>query len=441
MKDEYDHLRDLAKHLGTTDKYSQSMRSIIESMQSLKDLACLDYAKHFALSEATRSSLAAVAQQMDESRNIAKTLHDMTASAQMEKLYLSEDLCRTLAKTVEEMLPPKHLLDPMRDMLTKQEEQIRDMFPAIAGAHAAALEQLRSQALLTHDIAITNMLEGFNAAGILQGKEAHALRFMESSRAFAAFMDTTAKALLHSTDTFQEAALRTSMTLTEQQFLKISDITRAISITPTHLIEPPPAPRSLTLPFHQQQELVIIAHDTHETNEDILATHSTIAPFHQHATNVAHRLRDCNQQATLTGRQEIFKPTTANMTALVDLPFLYATDKRSLGDVVDCLYIAIFEAAGDKHPRFLSENGGIYTRDQCTFIFKLKHLRNKWLRHDPDHGTPSEISHSHEDLKEALAYFGRPTLPSKEQDFIQLHKHILEEAEAFLDTLFHDLSQ
>jgi hypothetical protein len=138
-------------------------------------------------------------------------------------------------------------------------------------------------------------------------------------------------------------------------------------------------------------------------------------------------------------QKEIFKPTNKVLESYVYLPSMIPQDKRSFGDFIDYLNFIFHEGAGKDNLRFLTEHGGVLERSDCNFIWCIKHLRNKWLRHDADHGKESDIRKSWKEVSDKFIWLGLNHAPIREQDFRLLHRSLLKEAESFLEKLLEKL--
>jgi hypothetical protein len=137
---------------------------------------------------------------------------------------------------------------------------------------------------------------------------------------------------------------------------------------------------------------------------------------------------------------EIFKPTTRLMTVFNDLPWLSATDRLRFSDVVDCLYFIFYEGAGKDNLRYLDKNGGPLTEADCDLIWCIKHLRNKWSRHDADHGNEKDIKKSWAELAVKFRWLGLAEHPTDSRHYQQLHNQLLILAEDFLERILNKLA-
>lgn len=148
----------------------------------------------------------------------------------------------------------------------------------------------------------------------------------------------------------------------------------------------------------------------------------------------------CNEVVQVAGKAEIFKPTTRLLEVYADLPWLIPEDKRTFAEFVDCLYFIFYEGAGKDKLRFLKNNGGELDDADCNFIWCIKHLRNKWLRHNADHGKEADIKRSWKDLSAKFNVLGLEHAPVTKQHFRHLHHSLLREAQAFLCKIIEKLT-
>jgi len=107
--------------------------------------------------------------------------------------------------------------------------------------------------------------------------------------------------------------------------------------------------------------------------------------------------------------------------------------------VIDCLYFIFYEGAGKDNLRFLDKNGGPLTNKDCDLIWCIKHLRNKWSRHDIDHGKDKEIQKSWKELAAKFRWLGLAEYPTEARHFQKLHYKLLELAEVFLMQILNNL--
>ena len=123
----------------------------------------------------------------------------------------------------------------------------------------------------------------------------------------------------------------------------------------------------------------------------------------------------------------IFTRTLGMLEATVMLSVHRVFDKSSLGDAVDALYFLIYEASGE-----MKRVKPVLDDEFCEPVWQLKYLRNKWLRHDAEHG---DAKKSFAKLRDALVYFGTDHKPSTTAEFTALYEAVLKRMNEFADAL------
>jgi hypothetical protein len=199
--------------------------------------------------------------------------------------------------------------------------------------------------------------------------------------------------------------------------------------------------RILDAPFAQQSEILECEFDGDEHDAEALKNVSATAQTVERGRRVLELVTQCNEAGKTSGSlDEIFKPTTRLMTVCIDLPWLSATDRLRFADVIDCLYFIFYEGAGKDNLRFLEKNGGPLTDAECDLIWCIKHLRNKWSRHDADHGKDKDIHRSWAELAAKFRWLGLAEHPTSAAHFQHLHSKLLELAEDFLIGILRKLA-
>ena len=145
----------------------------------------------------------------------------------------------------------------------------------------------------------------------------------------------------------------------------------------------------------QRAELVFIARTSPNALEDD-ETINSLPSFEYTRTvqAVCGLMLLINQQCATRGEAEIFKPTNQLMRALVTLPNLIAVSRDHFGQFIDYLYFMVYEGAGKDNLRFL----GLIQSAAVEPVWRVKHIRNYDLRHDVEHGKPSDIAKKQQEL-------------------------------------------
>lgn len=305
-------------------------------------------------------------------------------------------------------------------------------------SHVALVEAARfsttpylPQATLAWEMASNSLIGRMKDIGLLAQREMLSTRLLEVPNAYANFVSHTADRLAENPTPEIAARLRGSLNLAEYQLLDITDTFSSFIVVPED-DEEPERKRILNVPRVQQNELLDCEFVVNENDTVELINASSTAQTQQMARRVFELVVQCNEAAKISGLPvEIFKPTTRLITVCNDLPWISATDKWRFGDVLDCLYFIFYEGAGKDKLRFLEENGGPLTQADCDFIWCIKHLRNKWIRHDADHGNTKDIQKSWASLAQKFQWLGLANHPTN-ADFQFIHYKLLDLAEKFL---------
>lgn len=147
----------------------------------------------------------------------------------------------------------------------------------------------------------------------------------------------------------------------------------------------------------------------------------------------------CNEASETTKGNTIFTLTSTLWLSAWKLTDVVPTNKDNFAIVVDCLYLMLYEGAGKDKLRFIEQ--GYISADEAEIIWKIKHLRNKWLRHDIDHGKESDIKKSHQHRKDALEWFGLSKVPYSKDEFVFLYNNLILKVEEFLNLLLERVSK
>jgi len=308
------------------------------------------------------------------------------------------------------------------------------------------MDQIRSsvlgigEAALYWETGISQAVAQLKDMSIFKNNEQLAIRLLQPSVEYASFIEATAQRLKGiGEDTIREKALMASLYMTESQFIDINDLLSSVITPEIEIIHPSPI-RPLRLPRIQQVELLCVPEIGDVGDEENLIRLSPAASAAATTRTVMQMVTTCNEEHLSSGKQEVFKTTTRFVEAVTDMMWLLPHDKRTFADFVDCLYFIFYEGAGRDSLRYLKAHGGVLEPDDCNFIWCVKVLRNKWLRHDLEHGSPSDIRRSRRALLEQFHLLGLKHFPRSTAEFRRLHRRLLEEALAFMQRVLDKLS-
>jgi len=432
-------------------RHDEELRRVLEQSKILADFIKEDSSAWAKLQ--TDGSLRQVLEQ-------SKTFADLAKESLGARAYLQAfDQTKILRDLTEEILMPS--ASRLEDLLGTQEQMkylasshlqiVEDLNrqctawqnllqPELDIASRLRLEDLRiPDAMLAWKDNVAETVARLQEVNLFAQREDLSLRLLEPSRVYTDFVERTVWRLERNESIGN--ALRASLYLAESQLRSFTDILSAIVTVPTDN-DPVFPVRPLRAPFLQQKELLSASgiSDEEEEDEAAILQRSPTARAAEEARVVLSLVVQCNEAAKVSGQSEMFKPTTRLLEAFRDLPWLVPANKRAFADFIDCLYFIFYEGAGKDNLRFLIPHGGVLNEADCNFVWCVKYLRNKWLRHDADHGKELAISKSWEDLSAMFHWLGLQHAPTGGKHFRSLHSRLLKEAEAFLRRILDELT-
>ena len=339
-------------------------------------------------------------------------------------------------QAIRNLVPPQSAVIAQ---IAQQEARWRESMTGIL-AHAGRMELLASsfqKAIVAQEMAQLRVAESLKRFTVFCKSDALAARLMVPQQAYADFASMTAARLANVTSSVAGSALRASLRLAEVQLVTTSDVLAqalgcADIAAAATVVEHEPV---LVVPAVQQQELLDSGLEFDEEDSGAIIKASSTAQTAELAVGILLLVTQCNEASKLAGKGDVFKPTSRMLEAFARLPWELATDKKQLADIVDCLFWTLYEGAGDDNLRFLKDNGGWMDVAEYDAVFRVKYLRNKWLRHDPNHGKELKISKSWQDVSGAIQELGLKGLPVTETDYRKVHARMLQQVEAFLKNL------
>lgn len=278
------------------------------------------------------------------------------------------------------------------------------------------------------------IFEQASAVGLLGRDLSAATRLFSMGDTFSAFATSTLSRLDSIRDEREAWALETSLRVAEEQLIASTDVADDVIALPEDE-EEPAAERPQLIPYRQQEQFLASSSAFEIGDDESLLGSSTAITVCDLARGLLATAKTCNEARKAASGVEIFKPTTRLLEVFVDMPWIMAEDKRSFADFVDCLYFLFYEGAGKDKLRFLVDHGGPLEANDCEFIWCVKHLRNKWTRHDADHGDASAIKKSWQQLSDKFAWLGQQHMPVTADSFRAMQLSLLAKAVEFTDRL------
>jgi hypothetical protein len=284
---------------------------------------------------------------------------------------------------------------------------------------------------------ITSIVESFRQSRLLESHPQLSNRLLEPYNCYSQFARKTLEQLgEEKIPPGEKNALTGSLVLAEKQVVSTADLLRESVVLPLD------ADASIATPIIdifdvQQMELLNAGKIQVDQGYLILLKLSPTATLSHKARNVTKNMIVCNLNAKLSGDDEIFTPTTSLLDAQNNLSWIAVKDDLSLGNLIDCLYIMLYEAAGRKNLRYMK----FVDDEACSIIWVIKDFRNKRFRHDPDHGRESNQRKSWHELSESLSKLGFTSFPRNKEDFQMVQRRLLDEVDTFLQKLANAIEQ
>ena len=260
---------------------------------------------------------------------------------------------------------------------------------------------------------------------------------------YSRFAAVTVERMASASSIREAAALQGSLTLAREQIIQATAAQRYVILAPVPpgYVYPeqeeatplPPTPPTSVFE-EEQRELLQSPEEIHPD-----ADYQTLVPFAPSARVCEQNVRCqvllgmCNEASLLRNEGEIFTTTNKVRLACAHLSLLVARDRTTINSLIMYLSTILYESAGSDHLRFLER--GFVSSEECEVIWTIKALRNKWIEHDPDHGTPSKITKSWRTLDQALQSLGFSRTPVTPEEHTELQTRLLEKVEQFLRLL------
>lgn len=359
-------------------------------------------------------------------------IHDVTR--RLREGFLETGVARALATRRD-----------LDDRIVRESSRWNDvrhgLIPEHSFARRAAEEAERSQLIWGTSAAAT--ARRLDETGFISRHQRLAEEVLRPTFDYSRFAAETVERMAGSSSMREAAALAGSLTLAREQIIQATAAQRYVILAPApsgyaypeqEEVAPPPPTPPITVFEEEQRELL-------QSPEEIPpdADYQTLVPLAPSAgvceLNVRCQvlLGMCNEASLLRNEGEIFTTTNKVRLACAHLSLLVARDRTMVNSLIMYLSTILYESAGSDHLRFLER--GFVIAEECEVIWTIKALRNKWIEHDPDHGTPSKITKSWRTLDQALQSLGFSRTPVTPEEHTELQTRLLGKVEEFLRLL------
>lgn len=317
----------------------------------------------------------------------------------------------------------------IREFLTPQADYFKDLVSMTQGAFSAQ-RRLEEQAAATWNFTAGELLARFGQDGLISQASPTVEKIMGVQAVYTRLVRETLETINGGVSESIAARLRGSINLASTQLL---DLTTSFPEWEGDIDVDEGGRSFLEVPFIQQAELLVSADFKDEDDIETLILASPTAQTSELSREVMVLVTICNEAAkTSTLRGEIFTPTNRVMQVYAKLPWHLSRNIDDFRVFILWLYWVFYEGAGKDNLRFQKKAGGPLEEQDCDFIWAIKHLRDKWLCHDVDHGNERDSKKKWGMLAETFLKLGLNQYPQEPRHFETLQRRLLEMGRDFL---------
>jgi hypothetical protein len=345
-------------------------------------------------------------------------------------LHVGADVATSLTRLSDQMRDIGRVLSPTTALATALEAQFAT-WRRVADLPKVGLGMVGFEHSFAAKIAALGPNLGLN--------DKFALRILAPEQSYTSFVDSTSDLLEGATEGKRRTGLETSLSFASKHF---EFTTQLDSMTLGGVLQVPSAtympPVALDLYVRTRDELLELVEHEGEAEQD-LVSRSKAAAVSRLVAQLLRVVHDINLECRAKGRDRIFPPTDKFLLAYLELPQMLPADRESLGDAVDHLFFVLYEGAGDDKLRFDKKHGGLLEGDQLGPVFLLKFLRNKWLRHDIEHGEEAKVRKAYRQLAGAFDALGLGYVPRAAEEYYVVYSGLLSKLLGMLETVLDQL--
>lgn len=323
---------------------------------------------------------------------------------------------------------------------TETQGLLRFIRSASENSSASALASLSAAINATSFSATTALMRGFDERGVLGTHRKMIEQLLQPSFAYNHFAARTIEQLSNPITEARSAALAGSLLLANEQAIRAAGLIQPMvdfTFGREEMLPPFPEVRTPTPIINryriQREELLEQEDVPDDADYETLATFAPSTNLFEQARRCLELVGMCDETSQTCAGASIFKLTPMLLISFASLLGTVACSRMTLTHVVENLYIVLYESAGKDKLRYIE--GGYVTGDECEVIWKIKHLRNKWLSHDADHGKETDIKKSWRARMDALQWLGVEGMPTTKEDYSVIHQSLLNRVEEFLSLL------
>ena len=161
---------------------------------------------------------------------------------------------------------------------------------------------------------------------------------------------------------------------------------------------------------------------------------SIILQISENGKNLVTKIQYINELRVAQGEEYVFKPTNKMFTASSCLTTSLAVDQSTFGNVIDSLYMLIYEGSG-----YAKRILGVLTDEESTTLWDIKKLRTDF-RHDIEHGTEKDIQKKEREIGNAYKTLCGKARPLKQKDWVTTQYNLFLKVNELLDLIIEKIS-
>ena len=448
------------------------IKKFIEAQRQLDDLTGVSKAQKGLLERFDARSLSALSHHRDWmaelSRNHLSTFANSSSfqeSLRLEQKSISQLALENLQgfqnssiqsarKLIEETFQPFLRNDSLSNQLKANFEHLREsLLSPYQSQSSEILRAFEQVTKATTFSSLETLSKTFAQRANIFKNEDFLRQMSKSLIGYDRFANETLNRLRFDMDKHISSALRGSLILANEQVLRSTSVVQSYiensnisDNTDSNLFFNREFPR---INRYRVQKQELLRRDDIEEDEDYenLVIKSPSAISFDLIVNCLKIVGLCNETSQTTKGNLIFTITNSVWSNSFKLLQVVPTNKENFAEIVDYLYFLLIEGAGKDVLRFITyEDKNQYgyfsrTEPEVEIIWKIKHLRNKWLRHDIEHGKDKDIAKDYRIRKETLEWFGMQRVPQSREEFIFLYNNLMLKVEEFLKILLERVSK
>jgi hypothetical protein len=394
----------------------------------------------------------AISSQIETFRNyigtdnqLQKQIAQLSRSLQVVQSVPFESIQRNLREMYTPLLEIKPLIPQINSTIKSFSESIEPLRIKLS-ENNQLFEHLRQATNLSYAETMAEAMR--NHVSLLNGNQNFISQIRENLISYDSFAQNTLRTLSRINSSEINLALKGSLLLANEQTLRSGNLIEPI-LEEIRQFNTDTLLGGISSNRFQIQRNELLKRDDVEEEEtyESLVIKSPAAISFDLIVNCLKIVGLCNEAALTTKGNGIFTLTNSVWANSFKLLQTVPTNKENFAEIVDYLYFLLIEGAGKDVLRFITyEDKNQYgyfsrTEPEVEIIWKIKHLRNKWLRHDIEHGKDKDIAKDYRIRKETLKWFGMQRVPQSSAEFIFLYNNLMLKVEEFLKNLLERISK